>query len=169
MSRFVRTLNLIKTSRSREWLTPSQAEALNRLEQVLRVPSTVNLCGPAGAGKTFLAWLLADLLDYTYFPHLTYFSKAQGIAGPDVIIDNADASKISHRRILKALQFEDVKHAVVITRRLIRDYTYYVELPLTKADWDKACDNLVRVGCLVPSSPSGNLWYLVNPSLRRRT
>jgi len=167
MSRFVRTLNLIKTHRSSEWLTPSQAEALSALKQVIRVPGTVNLCGRAGAGKTFLAWVAADMLDYAYFPHLTYFSEVESIATADVIIDNADPSKISHREILKALQFRGIKHALVITRQLIQDYTYYVELSLTKEDWDKACDNLACVGCRMPGSRFANLWHLVNPNLRR--
>jgi hypothetical protein len=158
---------MIKTHHSTEWLTPSQARALLALKEVMRVPGTVNLCGPPGVGKTFLAWVLADTSDYAYFPHLNSFSRAPGVATPNVIIDNANPSRLSHRTVLKALQFEEIRRAVVITRQLIRDYTYYVELFLTKADWDAVCDNLTSVGCPISRSRFRSLWYLVNPTLRR--
>ncbi len=167
MSRFVRNLNLIKKHRSAEWLTSSQAQALVALKEVMRVPGTVNLFGLAGIGKTFLAWILADALDYAYFPHLTSFAQTEDIVAPGVIIDNANPSRLSHRSALKILQFEDVRRAVLITRELIRDYTHYVELSLTRRDWDKVCENLASVGCIVSDSRLSNLWYLVNPSLRR--
>jgi hypothetical protein len=167
MSRFVRTLNVIKTHRSAEWLTPSQAGALLALKEVMRVPGTVNLCGPAGVGKTFLAWVLADTSDYAYFPHLTSLSRVASAATPGVIIDNADPGRLAHRNVLKVLQFEEIRRAVVITRQLVQDYTYYVELSITEEDWDAVCDNLKSVGCPISGSRFRNLWYLVNPSLRR--
>lgn len=167
MSEFVRTLNLIKTHRSAEWLTPSQARALAALKEALRVPGTVNLCGSAGVGKTFLAWMLVDELGYSYFPHLKHFTRTENVSGPGVVIDNAEPSRQSHRNVLKALQFEDVKRALLITRELIRDYTHYVELSLSSEDWEIVCNNLMSVGCLISDSRVPSLWYLVNPSLRR--
>lgn len=166
MSKFIRTLNLVKAHRSAKWLTPSQAQALIAIKEVLRVPATANLCGPAGVGKTFLAWVLADAWGYAYFPCLADFSQAKGIAAPGVIIDNVGPSRLSHRSVLKALQLENMKRAVVITRQLIQDYTYYTELSLTEEDWDAVCDNLASVGCLVSESRLRNLWHLVNPTLR---
>ena len=167
MSEFVRTLNRIKTHRGVEWLTPSQVRALTELREVLPASGTVNLCGPAGVGKTFLAWVLADKIGYAYFPHRSYFSEAEDVRAPGVIIDNADPGRLSHRSLLKDLEFENVKHAVLITRRLIQDYTHYVELSLAKEDWHVVADNLASIGCFVPESSFDNLWHLVNPTLRR--
>lgn len=167
MSKFIRNLNLIKMHRSTEWLTPSQAQALTALKRILRAPGTINLWGPAGVGKTFLAWTLVDDLDYVYFPHMKRFTQTEAVVAPGVIIDNADPSRQSHRNVLKALQFEDVKRAVLVTRELIRDYTHYVELSLSSEDWEAVCQNLASVGCIIPSLRLPDLWYLVNPSLRR--
>ena len=167
MSKFVRTLNLIKINRSAEWLTPSQAQVLVALKEALRVPRTVNLCGPAGVGKTFLAWALVDELDYAYFPHLRHFAQTRQSTAPGVIIDNINPSRQSHRNVLKALQFEDVKCAVLVTRELIRDYTHYVELSLSFKDREAVFHNLASVGCPICDLRVPSLWYLVNPSLRR--
>lgn len=167
MSRFVRTLNLIKTHRTTAWLTPAQVQALSELREILRVPRTVNLCGSVGVGKTFLAWALADELNYAYFPHLRRFIQTEDIATSGVIIDNAEPSRQSHRDVLKTLQFRDMRCAVLITRQPIRDYTYYAELSLCAEDREKVCRNLADIGCFISDSRVPNLWYLVNPSLRR--
>jgi MoxR-like ATPase len=150
-----------------EWLTPSQAQASLALKETLRVPRTVNLVGPAGVGKTFLTWVLAEELGYTYFPHLESFSLAQDVAASGVIIDNTDPSRYTHRSVLKALQFQDVKRAVLVTRELVRDYTHYVELSLSPEDVETVCHNLVSVGGFFSDPHPTNLWYLINPSLRR--
>jgi len=163
MSNFVRTLNLIKTHRNMEWLTPSQRQALAALKNVLRTSGTVNLCGPAGVGKTFLAWMMVDELGYTYFPHLEYFARVERVTTLRVIIDNGQSSRQSHRDALKALQLQDVTHAVLITRRLIRDYTRYVKLALLPQDIEKVQCNLASVGHLVHSAEISDLWSLVNP------
>ncbi len=167
MSDFVRTLNLIKTHRSAEWLTPSQEQALTALKEALRVPGTVNLCGPAGVGKTFLAWTMVDEWGYAYFPHLKHFVQLESVLASGVIIDNVDPGRQFHRNLLKVLQFEDVKRAVLITRELIRDYTHYVELSPLSGDREIVCNNLISVGVLISNSRVPSLWHLVNPSLRR--
>jgi DNA polymerase III delta prime subunit len=167
VSEFIRTLNLIKKHRNIDWLTPSQLQALDALKKTLHVPGTVNLCGPAGVGKTFLAWALADELGYTYFPHLKHFTQAKEIAAPGVIIDNNQPDRRSHRNALKALQFEGVMRAVLVTRELIHDYTHYVELRLSSEDRETVCRNLVSIGQFSHETEVSNLWYLVNPHLRR--
>jgi hypothetical protein len=167
MSRLIRTLNLIKSRRGTEWLTPSQVQALNALKESLRVTGTVNLYGSTGAGKTFLAWALVDELSYAYFPHAACFSLRKIATVPGVVIDNVAPDRYSHRAVLKSLQFEGVRHAVLITRELIRDYTYYVELSLSSEDWEAVRQNLVSIGHPIAGSQGSNLWHLVNPSLRR--
>lgn len=167
MSKFIHTLNLIKANRSREWLTPTQLQALNALKEALQLTGTVNLCGSAGVGKTFLAWILVDELDFAYFPHITHFCHRNKVRVPGVIIDNVAPDRQSHRTVLKALEFEGVKHAVLITRELILDYTHYVELSLSSRDHDTVSQNLANVGIFISDSQVSKLWYLVNPNLRR--
>lgn len=167
MSEFIRTLNAIKKHRNIEWLTTSQSQTFAVLKKMLRAPGTVNLCGPAGAGKTFLTWVLADELNYAYFPCLKQFLQAEKVIVPGVIVDNNQPDRRSHRSVLKALQFSDVTHAVLVTRELIDDYTHYAELRFSAEDWEKICHNLSSIGCFSPKELVPNAWYLVNPYLRR--
>lgn len=165
MSDFVRTLNLIKTRRNPTWLTPSQQEALAKLREALRAPGTVNLCGTAGVGKTFLAWTLADELGYVYFPHINRLEQSEDLHTTSVILDNCRPERQFHRDMLKELRFRSVRYAVLITRQIIHDYTRYVELSLTPADQDKVWNNLTTVGIFQKRTESPNLWYLVNSYL----
>lgn len=164
MSDFVRGLNLIKTRRDSDWLTPSQEEALAALQKTLRIPCTVNLFGPAGTGKTFLAWTLADHLGYVYFSHIEDF-VTEDWSGPGIIVDNCRPERRVHRDILKELSFRNVRYAVLVSRQLVRDYTHYVELELTPNDRTKAWDNLTRIGLFRENEQASNLWQLINPFL----
>jgi MoxR-like ATPase len=165
VSDFIRTLNLIKTRRNSTWLTPSQQEALAELREALHMPGTVNLCGMAGVGKTFLAWTLADELGFAYFPHINRLEQGEDLQITGVILDNCRPERQVHRDTLKELRFRNVRYAVLITRQIIHDYTRYVELRLTPADQDKAWNNLTTIGIFQKRTEAPNLWYLVNPHL----
>lgn len=164
MSDFVRALNLIKTKRDHTWLTPSQQKALAALERALKIPCTVNLFGAAGTGKTFLAWTLANNLGYAYFSHLEHFMTADW-PNSGIVVDNCRPERKAHREMLKELSFRNIRHAVLVSRQLIRDYTHYVELNLTPDDQTKAWDNLAAIGIFRESKQVPNLWHLVNPYL----
>ena len=165
MSDFIRILNLIKTRRDPTWLTTSQQEALLALRKALQIPGTVNLCGIAGVGKTFLAWILADELGYTYFPHIDRFMQSGGSLTDGVIVDNCQPERQIHRNTLKLLRFRNVRHTVLISRQLIRDYTHYVELRLTPDDQAKVWQTLTALGLFQEITEAPNLWHLLNPRL----
>lgn len=165
MSDFVRTLNLIKTHRNLAWLTPSQTDALVALQRTLRVPCSVNLFGLAGSGKTFLAWILANEMGYTYFPHFVYLQQREDLPEAGIIVDNCGPERKAHRNVLKVLSFRNVRHAVLISRQLIRDYTHYVELELTPKDQAHAWHNLTTIGLFREAGDVPNLWHLVNSYL----
>ena len=165
MSDLIRTLNVIKTRRDSSWLADSQQRALAELKEALRAPGTVNLCGPIGGGKTFLAWTLADELGYIYFSHLRYFEQADDVDAAGVILDNGWSKRRFHREALKMLRFRGVRHAVFVTRQLIQDYTHYVELRLTEADVTQVRDNLASVGIFHLATETPSLWHLINPYL----
>lgn len=165
MSLFIRTLNQIKIHRQATWLTPSQQESLAQLKAGLRVPGTVNLCGPTGVGKTFLGWILAEELSYSYFTHFSHFQQVERVDTSGVIIDNCQSDRQTHRTMLKALNFRHINFAVLISRQLIYDYTYFVELSLTPVDQTKVWDNLITIGYYGKTTETPNLWLLVNPHL----
>ena len=164
MSDFIRALNLIKTRRTPAWLTPSQQEALAALQEALRIPGTVNLFGATGVGKTFLGWTLADELGYIYFPHISRLEQLEDPQATGVILDNCQPERQAHRNTLKILRFCNARHAVLITRQMVHDYTHYVELRLMPADQAKVCENLAPLG-FFEISETPNLWHLVNPHL----
>lgn len=164
MSDFIRILNSIKMKRTPTWLTPSQINAQVAIKESLRAPGTINLCGSAGSGKTFLAWSLADELGYFYFSHPSLLKGERLPTSKGLIVDNCRHDRWSHRDLLKVLQLWQIHRAVLITRQPVRDYTRYVELELTLADEGRVCENLLALGCFrEPGVP--NLWYLVNPYL----
>ena len=165
MGDLIRVLNLIKTRRNPTWLTASQQEALTALREALRIPGTVNLCGAAGVGKTFLAWTLSDELGYTYLPHINRLEQVEDLHTTGVILDNCRPERQAHRNTLKVLRFRNVRHAVLITRQMIDDYTHYVELRLTPADQVKVQGNLTTIGLFREINEAPNLWHLVNPHM----
>ena len=162
MSEIIRALNLIKLHRDASWLTDSQQQALLDVKEALRIPGTVNLCGPKGVGKTFLAWNLADELNYVYFPHLSYFMQVENLNTSGIVLDNCQPRRQAHREVLKTLRSQGTRHAVLITRQLIQDYTHYVDLGLTEADIDKVQGNLATINLIPKESQVSNYWHLIN-------
>lgn len=162
MSDLIRILNSIKTHRTDAWLTPSQQDAQTAIKELLRVPQTIDLCGPAGSGKTFLAWYLADELGYFYLVHPGRLDQVEISGNQGLIIDNCRSDRRGHRDMLKVLQLGHVQRAVFVTRQIIQDYTRYVELKLTVSDQNKVCENLSTIG-IFREPNTANLWHLVNP------
>jgi hypothetical protein len=165
MSVLIRNLNLIKSHRSHSWLSPSQTTALHEIQKALRVPGHINLWGGVGVGKTFLAWCLADELSLVYYPHLSIFIAAEQKDQPGVILDNCPHNRTAHREILSILRFQGISYAVIISRQLVRDYTYHCELLLTTEDILQIRSNLVSAGVSLTQNNVSNLWQLITPNL----
>jgi hypothetical protein len=166
MSQFIRHLNQIKNKRTFEWLTPSQRAALSSIKNVLQVPSTVNLFGPAGTGKTFLGWTLANVLSFAYLTHPDKIIQFNKLDHEGVVVDNCNSERNAHRELLKMIRFQQINHAVFITRRMIKDYTHFVELYVTAHDIETVQQNLIHAKIpLIHRDNPPNLWCLVNSSL----
>jgi hypothetical protein len=166
MSQFIRHLNQIKKKRAVEWLTPSQQVACSSIKATMRIPTTVNLFGHPGVGKTFLSWTIASELDFTYLPHPDLISIISNAKHNGVIVDNCQADRQTHRKILKMMRFHNVDRVIIITRQIIKDYTQFVELKLTQPDIVTVQQNLVTIGVLPANiADTPTLWYLVNSSL----
>ena len=166
MSQFIRHLNQIKNKRTVEWLTPSQQAVRSSITDTLRIPTTVNLFGNQGVGKTFLCWTLASELRFTYLPHPGLVTSLSNAQHDGVIIDNCRADRQMHREILKTMRFHNVDRVIIVTQQMIKDYTQFVELRLTESDILTVQQNLADIGVL-PSikGETPTLWHLVNSSL----
>jgi len=165
MSEFIRLLNQIKTHRTEAWLTPSQVEAMTALQRALRIPGVVNLLGHVGVGKTFLGWSIADKMSYRYIPHIEQINDLQDMAIEGLVVDNCLPDRTAHRDVRKQLSFQNIRYAVVITRRMIDDYIPYVELKLADQDWYKVMENLGSIGAFRERASVTDLWQLLNPHL----
>ena len=165
MSNFVRDLNRIKSKRKFEWLTTSQQEAFAAATKALQIPNTINLFGREGVGKTFLGWMLADKLGYTYLVHPSHLEQVEHWDTIGVILDNCQSSRQAHREMLKTVRFQQIRHAIFITQQMISDYTHYVELKLTPIDQEQVQQNLASLGIVTADSHQSSLWHMVNPHL----
>lgn len=167
MSQLIRHLNQIKNKRTKDSLNPSQQLAFLSINNALRIPSTVNLFGQIGTGKTYLSWILAGELNFAYLPHPNQISHLDGSKHEGVIIDNCLSERKFHRELLKTVQLYQFNRAIFITRHMINDYTYFVELKLTVKDILAVQNNLINIGILLTPDETTppNLWYLVNSFL----
>jgi len=129
MSLYVRWLNLIKEHADETWLTDSQRGAYRDLLGRWQAAPFVNLYGPEGAGKSFLAGLLVKHHNYAYVLDLA--------DAPDgalrVILDDA-----VYRRALRPLAREKgLGRVLLITRQPIREAMARCELTLNARDMDQ--------------------------------
>lgn len=165
MSAYIRRLNAIKKACQSSWLTKSQKAALEMLVELSRAPGTVNLVGGVGVGKTFLAWLAARELNYQYVACPQQLTKLHGPPPKGIIVDNCHFTRTSHRELIKVVLSRQVPRAVFISRRIIQDYTHYVELSLTLADQSQVIWNLSSIGITVYDYEYENLWSIVSTNL----
>ena len=126
MSLYVQWLNLIKEKADETWLTDSQREAYDAILTRWRLAHFINLHGPAGAGKTFIARLLAKQHDYVYVHDLQ--EAAEGAA--QVIVDDAEYTRMM-RPMARELHLGRI---MLITRRPISEAMPKVELTLSAKD-----------------------------------
>jgi len=90
MSLYVTWINLIKEKADETWLTSSQREIYERILSRWRSNPFINLYGPPGSGKTFIARLLAKKHGYAYTHDLRQAPKDTA----HVVLDNAQYTRM---------------------------------------------------------------------------
>lgn len=142
MSTWLDLLNDIKQQRSADLLTPAQAQGYQQLCQRLTMPDWLNLCGPPGSGKTFLAWQVARAVGATYLP-LPAQLDALDHPSPVLIVDNAPHQEHKLRNLLARCDLLNIPTVLLITRPRAMLPMPTVELsPPTQ-------DDIMRVGAFV--------------------
>jgi MoxR-like ATPase len=126
MSLYVAWINLIKEKADETWPTDSQCEVYERILSRWRSSPFINLHGPPGSGKTFIARLLAKKHGYAYTHELEQAPKHAA----QVILDNAQYTRMM-RPIARGLGLERV---LLITRSAVSEAMPKVNLELNDKD-----------------------------------
>jgi len=149
MSLYSVWMNLIKERADEGWLTDSQREVYQVILERWLTQPFVNLWGPRGAGKTFLARLLAKCRGYAYVHNLAEAPQNT----PQVVLDDAEYSR-ALRPLARSLGLGRV---LLITETPVREAMPKVELTLNAHDVHQFCANLSeRCGIsLIHTLPEG--------------
>ena len=126
MSLYVEWMNLIKERADDTWLTHSQRDVYDQILSRWQAADFVNLCGPPGAGKSFIARLLAKAHGYSYAHDLADAPPSSA----NVVLDDAQYTRIL-RLVRKDLQLGRV---VLLTQAPILEAMPRAELSLDDKD-----------------------------------
>ncbi len=160
-------LNQLKTQANPDLLTDSQRAAFDAIRHALRFPETVNLHGPAGSGKTFLAWALSRASAMSYFSSPVAFEERSERPTPRAIVDNAAASERAVRNLLAVAQRKGTHTLLFITHRPNEMSFQTVALPApTPHDFDIVYHNLSLLEYYaLPPVREGSLWDAIRAVL----
>lgn len=145
MSRLVDFQNRIRRRCCREWLSPSQQKTYEHLRQLLSFQDTVNLYGPSGAGKTFLAWVLGqEVSTYLYFN----LEQLEGKAVDKTtlaVVDPHPWERSIVRQTLSTLHGLWYKKILLISDEPVADQIPSCQLSLSHSDLIKIYENWSEV------------------------
>ena len=133
MSTWFELLNQLKRRCSAEMLTPAQAAAFRELCRLMLMPEWLNLYGPHGSGKTFLAWALSRAMGGLYVPmpdDLDELPPQQ----QTLIVDNAPYSEAEVRRILSRCELLGAKTVLLVTCEPVQLPMPTVSLPAPSSE-----------------------------------
>lgn len=136
MSLYVEWLNLIKEKATSAWLTDGQRAAYEQVISRWQGTNFVNLVGPPGSGKTFLARILAK--EHAYF--YTHDLQSVPECTANIILDDA-----SYTRLLRATaQVRRLGRVILVSRLPVSDPMPQAVIALGDADVRQFQHNLFK-------------------------
>lgn len=168
MSRLLVLQNRLKARARADRLTGHQQAAYGAIAEAWRYPGRLNLCGPPGAGKTFLGWALAYEHEAVYIAAPELFTDA-GFPhyGVPIIIDNVDVTPYALRQLLAGLDLAHIRTALLISQTQNPNLLPALYLPVPEpGDIDTVLQTLAEVDYYTINSPSNtNLWKVIHSTL----
>lgn len=133
MSEWLRLLNEMKRRPVEEYFTPSQRAARDQICDLLRFPNRINLWGPYGSGKTYIAWAIVRATGAT---HVTLPEKLQLLEPPHeiLLIDNSPHHEPEVRRLMASANLLGATSVVFITREAVGMPMHHIHLLLPDPD-----------------------------------
>lgn len=131
MSRLLVLLNRLKAEARAERLTDTQLKTWENIWLKLKFPERVNLYGPAGSGKTFVAWATVHEKNAVYFGSPCHLAESQHYnnASRVVVVDNCNEDAGEMRKLFAEFQLRSIRSAVIITREPNQSGLPQVHLP----------------------------------------
>lgn len=151
MSDFVKVLNRIKASCSKEWLTPSQEIIFEECQKLPRSYYMINIYGKSGVGKTFLCWILTKEGLGTYFTSYRKYIEADD-ATTNLVLDNCESDRIFARNLRNIGLRKNIRSIFFITNTRANDDLPSLELKLTEEDIKCVKANLWRCNITIKNN-----------------
>lgn len=164
MSEWSRLLNEMKRRSMDEYLTRSQRSVRDQICDLLRFPNRINLYGPHGCGKTYVAWSVVRAVGAT---HITLPEKIR-LLEPTceiLLIDNAPHHELEVRKLMASANLLRVTSVIFITRDPIRIQMYRIRLSLPESDEvEQILTSYARLGFYQQRElpPKPNLWNIMH-------
>lgn len=161
MSRYLELQNYIKTHANLDWLTLSQQQAFDGIQNLLCTYQVINLFGSYGCGKTFLGWACHRESIGIYLPHPSLLKRSiPSLSSSCFIIDNVQSDRHAFRQILKEVQILSIPSVIVISRPPVREKITGIELHCTKHDREQVIKNLYLGNHQQRIGSQMNLWHI---------
>ncbi len=155
-----KVLNGLKSKASSEWLTPTQAQVFEKLTSHYLSHAMLNVYGPAGSGKTFLAWVLAAEAGYTYSSSLS--PETWGVK---TVLDVGSLGREEARHARSMMMLSGARRMVVLTRCRVPDDIVALGIEVTDEDLRVVKNNLLRTFGYQLLAPGQNLHDLIRANI----
>lgn len=168
MSQLLAAQNHLKAQAGPNRLTDQQRRAYEIVADHWRFPARLHLCGPAGSGKTYLAWVIARSRATRFLAGPEQLADdLSNLDGQALIIDNINPDAYVLRHLLASLDLYRVRQALLISRMPNANLLPMVALGApTAEDAEHVRRNLQDAGYFSHKrAQSANLWAVVHSSL----